>query len=128
MNPRWLVIGAVVAVVVLRLAHFATEPGDQVVLGLVLAYTAAIYPGAALANDQRRWLGIEAGVSVVMLAIAWLGLWASPLWLALGYALHGVWDAVHHPRLIQTRIVPWFPPASAAFDLVVAVWIVFWFR
>ncbi len=127
-RSRLILGGALGAVLVIRLIHFAAAPGDQNLLsqgafGLLLAWTGAIYLGASLAKGEPRWLGAELAVSLAVLVFAWLGLWGSPKWLAAGYALHALWDAAHHPRLVKTPVVPWFPPLCAAFDLVVAAWI-----
>jgi hypothetical protein len=33
-----------------------------------------------------------------------------PVVLAAGYIGHAVWDAVHHPRTIHTRVPRWYVP------------------
>jgi uncharacterized protein DUF6010 len=60
-------------------------------------------------------------VACVVFGLAVVGLRASTTALAAGYALHGVWDLLHHPRAVPTRVASWFPPTCAAFDFVVAV-------
>ena len=122
-------MGALAAVLVIGLIHFAFEQED-LPFGLLLASTGTIYLGGALVQPERRWLYAELGVSLALFLFAWLGLLRTPMWLAAGYALHGGWDAAHHRRLVKTPVAPWFPPLSAAFDLVVAVWILwrFWGR
>ena len=129
MEQRRLILGgALGAVVVIGLIYFAAKPGDvlllgQSLLGVLLAWIGAIYLGASLARGESLWVGAESAASLAVLVFAWLGLWGSPKWLAAGYGLHALWNAAHHPRLVQTPVVAWFPPISAGFDLVVAAWI-----
>jgi len=59
--------------------------------------------------------------------VAAVALWAdSPLVLAVGYAAHGVWDLVHHPRAVTTPVRTWYPPFCVAFDVALAVFILMW--
>jgi hypothetical protein len=124
LTPRRIAVGLVLAIVALRLFHFTTAPGAIELLALFLAYTACVYPGAGLAVPSRPWLAIETVFSLAIFTTAWLGLVGSPVWIAAGYAAHGLWDAAHHPRLIRTQIVEWFPPVCAVFDFVVAAFVV----
>jgi len=66
-------------------------------------------------------------MSVPIFAFAAMGLLHSPAWLAAGYIAHGVWDMFHHPRMIGTKVVKWFPPACAIFDFIVAAYILVFF-
>lgn len=120
--------GALGAGLVIGLLHFAAKPGDlpllgQSLFGLLLGATGMIYLGAALSKGEPRWLAAELAASLAVLALAFVGLWGSPKWLVAGYALHALWGAVHGPRLVKTPVVEWLPPLSAAFDVVVAAWI-----
>jgi uncharacterized protein DUF6010 len=129
MERQRLILGGVLgAGLVIGLLYFAAKPGDlpllgQSLFGLLLGSTGAVYLGAALSKGEPRWLAAELAAALAVLALAWLGLWGSPKWLAAGYALHALWGAAHYPRLVKTSVVPWLPPLSAAFDLVVAAWI-----
>ena len=125
MRAKHIVLGLLIAVIAVRLFHLATAPGDVQLFTLFLAYTACVYPGAGLSDGQRPWLAIEAAFSALVFLCAWLGLSQSPIWLAAGYGVHGAWDLAHHPRLIRTRIVGWFPPICAVFDFAVAGYVLF---
>ena len=100
----------------------ALDASDWLSLRL-LAWSGAIYLGASLAKGEFPWLGAELAVSLGVLVLAWLGLWGSPKWLAAGYGLRALWDAGHDRGLVKTPVMPWLPPVSAAFDVVVAAWI-----
>ena len=103
--------------------HLASSAVSLQLYALLLAYTACFYSGAALSDGRPLWLSTEVGVSALVLACAFLGLWQSSRWLVAGYCLHGIWDMGHHPGRIQTRVVYWFPPICATFDFVVAIFI-----
>ncbi len=34
--------------------------------------------------------------------------------------LHGAWDWLHDTKTVSTHVAAWFPPACAAFDFVIA--------
>jgi hypothetical protein len=104
--------------------HLAAAPGDIQLFALSLAYTACVYPGAGLSDGARPWLGVETVFSAAVFLCAWLGLAASPVWIAVGYVAHGLWDLAHHPKLVRTRIVGWFPSVCAVFDFAVGAWVV----
>jgi len=120
---KLIVIGLVLAGLAIFVFHLAPSAVSLQLYALLLAYTACFYSGAALSDGRGLWLSIEVGMSALVLACAFLGLWQSSRWLAAGYFLHGTWDMGHHPRRIQTRVVYWFPPICATFDFVVAAFI-----
>jgi len=122
-----IVIGLALALLAIFLFGFASPVVALQLYALLLAYTACFYAGAALSDGRPSWLGLEVGVSAIVFGCAFLGLWQSSRWLALGYVLHGLWDLCHHPRRVRTRVVPWFPPICATFDFAVAFFISVWY-
>ena len=127
MAIRAALLGAVAAIVGLAGVHLPFPSQSWLVLALFLALTACVYLGALLAQPQRRGTqAAELTVGATVFACAFLGMAASPLWLAGGYALHGGWDWLHHVRVVPTRVAGWFPPLCAGFDLVVAVFVLAW--
>lgn len=117
------VVGLVLGLVFILLVHTLPPQPARQVIALVLAFTACTYVGALLVQEAvpPPFLLAELLIAAVVLALAIVGLRASTASLAAGYALHGIWDLLHRPRGVPTRVVRWFPPACAAFDLVVAV-------
>lgn len=90
-------------------------------LALFLSLTACVYLGALLAQRQPPGVVVaELAVSLVVFACAFAGSIAGASWLAVGYAVHGAWDWAHDRKLVATRVAPWFPPACAAFDFLIA--------
>jgi hypothetical protein len=87
---------------------------------VMLGVIGAIYLGFAFA-DGRIWIAIiEFSVGSVFLVLALLGLWWTPVCIAIGLVLHGCWDLAHRPHGITTRLPSWYPPFCAAFDFVFA--------
>ncbi len=62
----------------------------------------------------------ELAAALFVFGCAVLGLTRSALWIAVGYAGHGAWDWLHHINVVDTKVARWFPPACAAFDLIIA--------
>ena len=93
-------------------------------LAVQLGFIGAVYFGFAVA-DGRIWpLLIEFPVAGAFMLAAIAALWAdSPLLLAAGYAAHGLWDFVHHPRAVQSPVPRWYPPFCVVFDVAVAAFI-----
>ena len=81
--------------------------------------------GAALNGGRRGRVVFECAFATLMIVFGLLALFWSPLWLALGFALHGVWDLVHHTGVVEHGVRRWFPPFCAAWDWIIAAMIVF---
>jgi hypothetical protein len=99
----------------LVLPEAVSIPFAAVILGLV----AGIYVGFALQDGRRRILAIEGLAALAFLAFALAGLTWSPWFIPAAYALHGVWDLLHH-RQITTAMPFWYPPMCAVYDWVFA--------
>lgn len=93
-------------------------------LALILAASGGIYWGVAASDGRRGVKAMEAAAGLAFVVMAMLGLTWTSLWIAAGFALHGAWDVLHHPRRIRTGLRAWFPPFCAAFDWLVALYIV----
>jgi Family of unknown function (DUF6010) len=99
-----------------RRSRSYTKEKRAFAVGLVIA--ALIYVGFAVFNDSLGWILLEFLGVVVCAVFAWLGLKKSGWWLAVGWALHPLWDAgLHH----STDFVPhWYIATCIGFDLLVA--------
>ncbi|MGH3345212.1 MAG: DUF6010 family protein [Carbonactinosporaceae bacterium] len=89
-----------------------------------LAVCYAVYVGAALARGGPRELLTEIAFFAAGFGLVGLGLWYRPEYLALGWALHAVWDLLHHRTRhpVGTRgIPPWYVVACLVVDPVVAI-------
>jgi hypothetical protein len=121
-----MIFGGVLAgVTILSVTLFPTDKAIDL-LAMLLAIIGAIYIGFALSDRRQKELWIELAAAAVTISLAVAGLWVSPGFLVIGYMFHGAWDIGHHPRLIQTRIVGWYPPACVVYDWIIAAFILVW--
>jgi hypothetical protein len=121
-SVKSFVLGIALGLVFVVLVHTIPPQPARQLIALFLAFTACTYAGALLAQRVPAHFGIlELAVASAVFALAVVGLRASTASLAAGYALHGAWDLLHHPRAVPTRVASWFPPVCAAFDFVVAL-------
>ncbi|MGV3487313.1 MAG: DUF6010 family protein [Tuberibacillus sp.] len=127
-DVRWIAAGILLALLTIRIFVFFTSPIAYQLFVLFYSYTACVYLGSALSDSRIKWISIEFLMSIVFFTLAFLGFVSSPLWVVLGFLLHGTWDLLHHPRVIKTKVVRWFPPLCAVFDFVVAVYLFIFFQ
>jgi hypothetical protein len=122
-NLKVITIGVLLSLLVIRLFYSFTVPVSYQLFTLFLAFTACVYAGAALSDSRINWLSVESVMALIFFNFAILGLTHSPFWVGAGFILHGIWDMLHHPRMIKTKVVRWFPPLCAAYDFVVGIFI-----
>ena len=124
-----LVLGAAYAAAVVRFA-----PGAVRAFALGLAIAAAVYPAFAIIGGATwPWLVIELLGVVVFGALALPALrgggGTAAVMVALGWALHPLWDVLLHASAVGAlpdapgagHVPSWYPPACATFDWVVAL-------
>jgi hypothetical protein len=113
------VIGAIISVVI------AKQPGIGLALGCVsVAILYSVYPVFSLAWGTRQerlieWAFVSVGVISIVLAFT-----VDPRWLALGWAAHGTWDALHHRdhHLLGLRGIPlWWIQSCLVWDVPAAI-------
>ncbi|EGD42989.1 hypothetical protein NBCG_02744 [Nocardioidaceae bacterium Broad-1] len=111
--------GALITVVV------AGWPQVGLVLGcLSVVVLYSVYPTLSLVWGTRaerltEWAFLAAAVISIALAVT-----VSGRWLALGWALHGVWDLLHHHdrHVLGLRgIPPWYVHMCWIWDLLAAL-------
>ena len=127
-HRREVYIGAILAVVTAVIVMLLPKPQALDLLALILVFAAAVYIGFVLLDCRRKERILELAAFSLCAAAALLGLWFSPLILAAGFLAHGLWDSLHHPKAIQTRVVQWVPPFCLIYDWLVAVFIVWWWH
>ena len=87
---------------------------------LALIITALIYVGFALFGKQWDWLPIEFGGVLLYSFFVFLSFRFSNLFLALGWALHVVWDLALHFDGHPGYVPEWYPGVCLGLDLMVA--------
>ena len=132
---RWVLIegaigGAVLALIAFLLSKFVSDVAGRTLLATVLFAAAGAYLGFAVAAPVSRiWLLIEL---LQAIAFGTLGLygWRGPAkWLALGWALHPLWDLPLHYYGPGRSFAPWtYAVACLSYDWVVAAYILIYHR
>jgi hypothetical protein len=120
-----IVIGVFLAIgfvlLVRRSGSYAKEKRNFAI-GLVV--TALIYVVFGLFSHSMNWALVELAGVPIYAVFAWPGLKKSGWFLAIGWALHPVWDAGLHDY--STPFVPhWYIGGCIGFDLFVAGYIAF---
>ncbi len=127
-DSRATILGVAAAAATVGVALLLRKALALDFFGALLGITAGVYLGFGLLDGRLKQISIElAGILFFLgLAVAGLKLW--PYALAAGFFLHGFWDAAHHARDIQTKMVRWWRPSCMAYDWVVGAFIVAWWR
>lgn len=116
--------GGVLAVPGLILASLLSHGTAFGFLAILLGMIASVYLGFALQDGRTRTFGIEYVGLIIFTAVATVSLSEdSAVLLAAGYLGHGLWDAIHHPRGVDTEMPWWYVPLCMSFDVVVAVYV-----
>ena len=119
-----VVAGAILAGITLIVPILLDDSDALAFLAVLLGLIGGVYLGFALMDGRQRefWVelvGVALFVALPMIALAT----AEPLVLAAGYVGHALWDAIHHPRGVHTRIPGWYVPACLGFDVLVGLYI-----
>ncbi|HET9478173.1 MAG TPA: DUF6010 family protein [Pyrinomonadaceae bacterium] len=122
--------GALLSLIAFLLSRFVRDIVGRTLLATVLFAAAGAYLGFAFnPTTPRIWLLMEL---LQVIAFGTLGLYGwrgSPYWLALGWALHPVWDfALHYVGPGNTFAPLPYTLACISFDWVVALYIVIAYR
>lgn len=119
-----LAAGAVLGGVTLIIPALLSDRDAFSFLAVLLALIAGVYLGYAIQDGRpRAALTEEVGI-VVFAVLATVALsTGDAVWLAAGLFGHALWDAVHHPRGIDTAVAWWYVPLCIGFDVVVGVYV-----
>ena len=127
-TAKALTAGLIGAIATVAISSLLPKPMALELLSIVLGGIAFVYFGFVLMDGRRREMFIELGNIGLTIALALLGLWIAPYWLAAGYLAHGLWDAVHHPRGVQTKIPQWYIPFCLIYDWIVGGFVLLWWQ
>ena len=94
-------------------------------LAAVLGLVVGLYPGLAMATPDVGRPGLEWTMAVLILLLGLVGLWISPLVLAVAWLLHGLWSLMHRVTGIGDQVPEGVPGTCFTFDLVMAVFTAF---
>ena len=122
--------GALLSLIAFLLSRFVSDIAGRTVLATVLFAAAGAYFGfAVVAPVSRVWLLIELLQCIAYGTMGLIGWRGSAKWLALGWALHPVWDVGMHYIGPGREIGPWtYAIACLSFDWIVAAYILIRYR
>jgi hypothetical protein len=122
--------GAVLSLIALLLSKFTKDIVGRTALATGLFAAAGAYFGFAIvAPVPRIWVLIELLQVVAFSAMGLAGWKGSAKWLALGWALHPLWDfGVHHLGPGRSFAPVTYVFACITFDWVVAAYILIYYR
>jgi len=123
----WLalvVTGALLAAPTIVLASLLSHGAAFGFLAILLGMIASVYLGFALQDGRIRVFRIEYVGLVLFAGLATVALSEeSAVTLSIGYFGHGLWDAIHHPRAVDTAMPRWYVPLCLSFDAVIALYV-----
>jgi hypothetical protein len=122
--------GAVLSLIAFLLSKFTNDIVGRTALATGLFAAAGAYFGFAIvAPVPRIWVLIELLQVVAFSAMGLAGWKGSAKWLALGWALHPLWDfGVHHLGPGRSFAPVTYVFACITFDWVVAAYILIYYR
>ena len=122
--------GAVLSLLAFVLSRFTRDVVGRTLLATVLFAAAGAYFGFAVVGPVSRiWLLIEL-LQVIAFGVLGLKGWkGSAKWLALGWALHPIWDFVLHYLGPGRTFAPLaYAISCITFDWIVAAYILIYYR
>jgi hypothetical protein len=122
--------GAVLSLIAFLLSRFVRDVAGRTLLATVLFAAAGAYLGFAFnPSTPRVWLLVELIQCIAFGIFGLYGWRGSPYWLALGWALHPVWDFGLHYLGPGSSFAPLpYAIACISFDWVVTAYIFIAYR
>ena len=131
---RWVLIegaigGALLALIAWLLSRFTKDIHGRTLLATVLFAAAGAYLGFAFVPPVSGiWLLIELLQCIAFGALGLYGWRGDAKWLALGWALHPLWDFLVH-YIGPGQFAPWpYTIACISYGWVVAAYIFIYYR
>src|ERR1051326_7724520 len=124
------IAAVVLSVIAFMLSRFVKDIVGRTLLATVLFAAAGAYFGFAFNETTPRvWVLIELAQVVAFGILGLYGWRGSPYWLALGYALHPLWDfGVHHVGPSRSFAPVAYVFFCVSFDWIVAAYILIAYR
>lgn len=115
--------------IIMGVAAIFPEPLVLPFLAVVLGVTTGVGPGMALGSPGSGSPGLEWTATLSFVVVGMAGLWASPLFLALAWGLHGLWSVLRRLRGLGDGFLEGHFRFCIAFDLVLGgfvgyIWVV----
>lgn len=124
LTPIPLILGLALSAAFILIVRAQGCEGENRKFGIGLIVAALIYLSFAVASAKPLWIFGEAVGVAIFTSLVTLGLKRSPWFLALGWAVHPIWDVVLHLVGKGGQFVPsWYPVSCISFDFLVAIYI-----
>ncbi|GAB5550206.1 MAG: hypothetical protein SangKO_099660 [Sandaracinaceae bacterium] len=125
MTPAALASGIATAAIIAAFARATGFDRDRSFYPTVLVVITLLYVLFGVEDGAAFVIATETGVALAFVAVAVVAFrWQSPALLAVGLALHGIWDVAHPALLPESDAVPvWWPAFCLGVDLPLAAWI-----
>jgi len=122
--------GAVLALLAFLLSQFVSDIVGRTLLATVLFAAAGAYLGFAFQGGvSRLWVLVELLQCIAFGTLGLYGWRGNSKWLALGWALHPLWDFVVHYVGPGRTFAPWtYAIACITYDWVVAAYVLIYYR
>ena len=122
--------GAVLSLIAFVLSRFIADIVARTVLAIGLFVSAGAYFGFAIVGPAPQiWLLVELLQVVAFGTLGLMGWKGSAKWLAVGWALHPLWDlGVHHLGPGRSFAPATYVFACITFDWVVAAYILIYYH
>jgi hypothetical protein len=120
-SPLALAVGAALALLVALFAHAVGYDKDKAFYATVLTVVGSLYVLFAVMGGAGWGILPEVAGFAVFAALAALGFRAGQSIVALGLALHGVFDFARYAFLPAPGAPTWWPAFCGAYDIVAAV-------
>ena len=126
------IAGVVLSLLAFLLSKFKRDSVARTLLATVLFAAAGAYFGFAFASEGRLlrpWVFVEVLQCIAFGTLGLYGWRGSVKWLALGWALHPIWDFVLHYIGPGRSFAPLnYPILCITFDWIVAAYIFIYYR
>jgi hypothetical protein len=121
---KYALLGLVLAGVTASITWFLPDSAANIILAFLLSAASVTYLWYAIVRKDTAILTVESIMIILFILLAVVGCTVSPIYLVLGFLLHGFWDLAHHPRYIRSSGPAWYQPMCLAFDWGIAAYIV----
>jgi len=119
--------GSALAIVTIGISLYIPEHLIYPFFALLLTFAAGVYVGFAIVDKAHyQEYKLQVLFSLIIIAMAFLGIWILPLLIAVGWAIHGLWDLLHHLRQLKTETGKSYPLLCLSYDFIIA-WYIFYF-
>jgi len=122
------ILGIVLASLTASIANLFRFENRQLFYSIVLMVIAVCYAAFALYAGHRSEFITETLVGLVFFVLAVAG-YCRNIWLiVIGLLAHGIYDVIHQDLLPYDGIPKWWQAFGYAYDLTVAIWLVWYVK